>query len=119
MLAINKKTGVIHHCHVWNGNGSHPKDNSTLTEMAGGCSYMTDGEIVRRGRMHRTPDDICKTCGVALYKHGEIINEVGGKLSVCPGDFIVEETVNGASHYISVSAGSFNSLYEEVKQNER
>lgn len=114
MLVKNIDKETLHEAYRWFRNGDHPKDKCEMVNDVA-IPYLSDGMIVRRTRFHENASQVCPICKFHLYKHGDIINATGAHQVVCPGDWVVETTLDGEPHFISVSQPIFTKVYEEVK----
>jgi hypothetical protein len=96
---------------VWNKNGDHPLDNTSIITEGRFRGESTEGQVVRYYRHPSNNGDVnCAACGKLFHEHGWLDNGGVGQ-RVCPGNWVIM-TVSGTTS--AVSAAAFAANYTEL-----
>ncbi len=87
-----KKTKTITKAAQWNRNGDHPKDGKGKVTSGENKGELLEGKVVKNHNKPSKAKAECYTCGGLMGDHGWI--DQGSKgLVVCPGDYVITESV--------------------------
>lgn len=115
-MPLFRKKPIAVEAHQWFKNGDHPMDFSDRDNAD--RRPQLEGLVVRYFRHPDVPgNDVCPSCGRAMYQHGWIdsvntLNPSG--CTVCPGDWILPELSDPTKFY-PCKPGIFSATYEPVE----
>lgn len=109
-----RKKPVIMEATQWFKNGDHPSDGDAVFETGVFKGERLEGKIVRYFRHPNIPGtDYCAYCKRMFHDHGWIDTVQGGH-TVCPGDWIINEMIQGPKgEYYPCKPDIFAMTYEK------